>query len=91
MYFWDEKKSRSNQEKHGISFEQARDSLFEGKNILAPGVAYEKGEVRHALMGKHAGKYYVGIFTVTSQGIRIISVRRARDEEQKQAKSKGLF
>jgi uncharacterized DUF497 family protein len=90
MYLWGEKKSKANQQKHGISFEEARDSIFEGKNILAPDVAYNKGEARQAVIGKYQGKYYVGIFAVTPHGLRIISVRRARDEEETQAKAKGL-
>ena len=90
MYIWDSRKNRSNQAKHGISFEEARDYIFEGPNILAPGVAYDKGEIRHAVIGRHNGKYYVGIFTITPHGVRIISVRRARNEEEKQAKAKGL-
>jgi hypothetical protein len=90
MYSWDAVKSQSNKKKHGISFEEARDSVFEGKNILAPEVAYDHGESRHAVIGKHHGKYYVGIFTITPQGLRIISVRRARHDEQKQAEEKGL-
>ncbi len=90
MYLWDEKKNRINLKKHGISFEEARDSIFEGSNILAPEIAYSKGEARHAVIGKHRGKYYVGIFSVTPEGFRIISVRRARHEEESQAKNKGL-
>jgi uncharacterized DUF497 family protein len=90
MYLWDKRKSQINQQKHGISFDDAKDSIFEGKNILAPEVAYNKGEARHAVIGKHQGKYYVGIFTITPQGLRIISVRRARHEEERQAKAKGL-
>jgi len=90
MYLWDPKKSETNQVKHGISFEDARDHIFEGENILAPMVAYDKGEARHAVIGKYRGRYYVGIFTITNQGIRIISVRRARNEEENQAKEKGL-
>lgn len=90
MYVWDEKKNKANQEKHGISFEDARDFLFEGRNILVPYVAYTKGEARHALIGKYKGKYYVGIFAVTPKGLRIISVRRARHEEESQTKAKGL-
>ena len=86
----DEIKNRVNLQKHGISFEEARDFIFEGRNILVPAVAYEKGEWRGAVMGKYQGKYYVGIFTVISEGIRIISVRRARRDEEKQAKEKGL-
>lgn len=90
MYLWDATKSQANQAKHGISFEEARDSIFEGTNILAPEIAYFKGEPRHAVIGKHRGKYYVGIFCVTPQGLRIISVRRARHEEESQAKAKGI-
>ncbi len=90
MYIWNAQKSEANKDKHGISFEEARDSIFEGKNILATEVAYNKGEARHAVIGKHKGKYYVGIFTITPQGLRIISVRRARHAEEKQAKEKGL-
>ena len=90
MYLWDESKNKINQKKHGISFEEARDSIFEGRNILASGIAYSKGEPRYAVIGKHKTNYYVGIFTITAEGFRIISVRRARHEEQKQAQRKGL-
>lgn len=90
MCIWDPTKNQENHKKHGISFEEARDSIFEGPNLLAPNVAKQKGEPRHAVIGKHAGKYYVGIFTIRPEGIRIISVRRARHEEEKQAKDQGL-
>jgi len=90
MYSWNQQKSDENKRKHGITFTEARDSIFEGKNILAMGIAYEKGEIRNAVIGKHQGKYFVGIFTIRLGTIRIISVRRARNEEEKQAKSRGI-
>lgn len=90
MYTWNPEKSGENKRKHGISFEEARDFIFEGKNVLAVGVAYDQEESRHAVIGKYQEKYYVGIFTIQEGQIRIISVRRARDEEEKQAKFKGL-
>ncbi len=90
MYIWDPKKSELNKKHHGISFEEARDHIFEGRNILAAGVAYDKDETRHAVIGKYKKKYYVGIFTIAGSKIRIISVRRARSDEEKQAKNKGL-
>lgn len=90
MYTWDPKKNDLNKRRHGISFEEARDHIFEGKNILAVGVAYDKEETRHAVIGKYKEKYYVGIFTIAESKIRIISVRRARADEEKQAKNKGL-
>lgn len=90
MYSWDPRKSEANRRKHGISFEEAKDSIFEGRNLLATGVAYDKGEARHAVIGKRNGKYYVGIFTITGGRIRIISVRRVRNDEEKVAKDRGL-
>ncbi len=90
MYTWDPYKSAANRLKHGITFTEARDAIFEGPNIVAQHVAYNKGEPRHAVIGKYRGKYYVGIFTITAEGIRIISVRRARHEETAQAQAKGL-
>lgn len=91
MYVWDPEKSRGNKLKHGVLFEEARDHIFEGRNLLATGVAYDMEEARHAVIGKWEEKFYVGIFTVTDNGnIRIISVRRARHEEEKQAKDRGL-
>lgn len=91
MYIWDENKSKNNKAKHGISFEEAKIFVFEGQNVLAVDVAHDKGEPRHAVIGKFNEKYYVGIFSFTKEGlIRIISVRRARDEEKKQAEAKGI-
>lgn len=90
MYIWDPAKNVENQKKHGISFEEARDAIFEGPNLVAPDVAKQKNEPRHAVIGKFKGKYYVGIFTIRPEGIRIISVRRARYEEEKQAKEQGF-
>ena len=78
MYTWDPAKSQANRQKHGISFEEARDYIFERKNMLAIGVAYRRGEARHDVIGKYKNKYYVGTFAIRNNQIRIISVRRAR-------------
>ncbi len=34
MYDWDENKSNINLSKHGISFAEAKEAIFEDKNIL---------------------------------------------------------
>lgn len=90
MFAWEPKKSEANKAKHGISFPEARDSIFEGPNLLTTDVAYEKDEPRHAIIGKFKGHYYTGIFTIREFRIRIISVRRARSEEKQQAKKAGI-
>ncbi len=90
MYSWDPKKNDHNKEKHGISFEEAVKHIFEDQNLLVFDVAYNKNEPRHAIIGKYKKKYYTGIFTIRSNNIRIISVRRARHDEEKQAKDQRL-
>ena len=90
MYEWSLLKSQQNYAKHGISIEDAKFYIFEGSNVIAPRVAYETGEVRHAVCGKFKDKYYTGILTVRNSKIRIICVRRARPNEEKNAKEKGI-
>lgn len=46
------KKGDSNKVKHGISFDEARDHIFEGKNLLVFGVARQGEEGRHAVIGR---------------------------------------
>lgn len=91
MYAWDVVKSAKNKLKHGISFEEARDHIFEKENLVISDVARSfGGEERFAVLGKFKGKYYAGIFAIRPDGIRIISVRRARREEEKEAKNRGF-
>lgn len=81
MFEWDEKKNRTNQEKHGISFKQAIsawsdcDSVdFKSKN--------NSDEIRFLKIAKIENKFYAIIYTFRSSNVRIISVRRARNEEK---------
>ena len=90
IYHWDPQKSVQNKKKHGISFEEARDFIFEHRHVRVFGVAKEDIERRHAVIGTWQGKFYTSIFTFTDSGIRIISVRRARKNEEEMAKNKGL-
>ena len=91
MYDWDIEKNKLNTKIHGISFEDAVKHIFESSNIIVNEVAYNKREVRHAIIGLFKEKYYTGIFTIRNNKIRIISVRRARYEEIEKAKEKGLW
>lgn len=90
MYEWDDEKNKINLIKHGISFEDAQKFIFEGRNIILLNVAYQNGEVRHAIIGKFENKFFTGIFTYRNYNIRIISVRRSREKEKKQAEEKGF-
>ena len=76
---FDPAKSEANKAKHGISFEDAA-ALFEDERLLvAP--ARTVDEERFLAIGLLAGKHWSAIFTRRQERIRLISVRRARNEE----------
>ena len=76
---WDEEKSRTNQDKHGIDFETAKNLwLDDGQiEIYAP----HPIEDRRIIIAKYHNKIWAAIYTIRDGTIRIISVRRARKRE----------
>ncbi len=76
---FDPKKSLSNFAKHGIDFIQAQ-LLWEDSNLLSI-QAKEIDEPRTLFIGKIDDKYWSAIATMRQENIRIISVRRARNNE----------
>ena len=76
---FDPSKSKYNKKKHGIDFIEAQ-ALWEDPDLLEiPAITTD--EQRFLVIGKIAVKYWSGIITYRGENIRIISVRRARDEE----------
>ncbi|MFQ5431316.1 MAG: BrnT family toxin [Nitrospinota bacterium] len=76
---FDAEKSRQNKIKHGIDFKEAQ-KLWLGKTIELP--ARQFNEKRSLVIGKIARTYWSAIITRRSSIVRIISVRRSRDEEK---------
>ncbi len=77
---WDERKRKQNIDQHGIDFEDAA-RIFEG-SILT--VRSDRGkEVRHVALGDLDGFEIAVVYTVRSKACRIISARRARQNERK--------
>ena len=76
---FDRKKSRANEKKHGIDFVEAQ-ALWEDPDLLEI-PARTTDEPGFLVVGKIAGKYWSVIITYRGENIRIISVRRSRDEE----------
>jgi uncharacterized DUF497 family protein len=72
-------KSASNREKHGIDFIQAQELWQDPLRIEVP--ARTTGEPRWLVIGRMDGKHWSAVVTYRQDRIRIISVRRARDEE----------
>ena len=78
---WDERKNRRNKNKHGIDFETAM-KLWNDKNRIEIQTPFPI-ENRSVLIEKIDKKLWSAIFTIRSNAIRIISVRRARKKEAK--------
>lgn len=77
---YDPTKSETNEEKHGISFEHAKLLWLDEKRLIVP--ARFITEPREALIAHLDGKLWTVIYTLRKNAIRLISVRRARDEEK---------
>ena len=81
---FDPKKSESNKEKHGIDFIEAQ-KLWSGETVTLR--SKNQDEPRQIVIGKINCRFWTGIATFRvrngQEKIRIISVRRSRDEEKK--------
>jgi uncharacterized protein len=77
---WDDVKSSSNLEKHGISFESAS-RLWEDPQKLEV-AARCIDEPRYAIIAQYKEKIWTVIYTLRNGRIRIISARRAREQEE---------
>ena len=76
---FDPSKSKNNKKKHGIDFIEAQ-ALWEDPDLLEI-PARTTDEQRFLIIGKIAVKHWSGVIAYRGEIIRIISVRRARDEE----------
>jgi uncharacterized DUF497 family protein len=81
MHFeFDAEKSKSNLTKHGIDFGQAQ-TLWRDADGLAVPSKYS-GESRMLWIASREGKLWTAIYTEREGKIRIISVRRAHENER---------
>lgn len=76
---YDRKKSASNQRKHGIDFFDAQDLWLDPDVVEIPARVVD--EPRSIVIGKIGDKHWSAVITSRKDRTRIISVRRARQEE----------
>ena len=83
---WDNKKSKSNKTKHGISFEEARSVFLDEYARLKHDPDHSIDENRYLLLGISSSlRILVVIHTVIEEDIiRLISARKATRRESKQ-------
>lgn len=86
---YDENKSQTNQQKHGIDFTEAQ-KLWEDENLLEFPARKVEDEERFFAIGIIDDKHWTAVITYRSQTIRIISVRRSRTEEISVYESRGI-
>lgn len=79
LFEFDEAKSRSNKAKHGIDFIEAQALWLDEMLIEIP--ARTEDEPRFVVIGLIAGKHWSAVITYREDRIRLIAVRRSRDEE----------
>ncbi len=76
---FDPQKSEGNLDKHGINFFDAQQRWNDPNLLEIP--ARTEDEPRSMVIGKIGSKHWSAVITYRSDDIRIISVRRSRDEE----------
>lgn len=76
---YDPIKSASNKDKHGIDFEEAQ-ALWDDDDMVT-GEARFVGELRYVITGKVGDRAWTAVYTLRDDRVRLISVRRARDDE----------
>ena len=76
---FDPGKSEANQQKHGIDFTEAQALWQDPMRVEIP--ARTVDEPRWLVIGQIGGKHWSAILTYRQQRVRLISVRRSREEE----------
>ena len=83
IYEWDENKRHSNLNKHGFDFIDVW-QLFEGEHIKGKAKQGSNGEQRFLATGFVHGIYATVIYTMRDSATRVISLRKAKENERKQ-------
>jgi uncharacterized DUF497 family protein len=81
---WDENKNQQNRQKHGISFEEAKE-IFSGIVFTSLDRRFDYDEIREVSIGTLQGFVIVTVAHTERNGkIRLISARKATPKERRQ-------
>lgn len=84
LFEWDSNKAFSNQEKHGVSFDEASTVFKDPLSITIEDPLHSVKEERFILIGtSHKNRILVVIHAERGDNIRIISTRQATKKERK--------
>jgi hypothetical protein len=80
MFEYDPSKSLANKTKHGIDFVRAQELWLDPNRLVIK--ARTTDEERFLLIANLKDSLWTAIYTIRNKKIRIISVRKARDNEK---------
>lgn len=81
---WDENKNQQNRQKHGISFEEAKE-IFSGIVFTSVDRRFDYDEIREVSIGTIQGFVIVTVAHTERKGkTRLISARKATPKERRQ-------
>lgn len=83
---WDDEKARANEQKHGVSFEEAQTVFFDEHALLYDDPDHSDDEDRFLLLGPSARLrvlVVVHCYRESDEVIRMISARRATRRERR--------
>lgn len=81
---WDDAKSRSNQDKHSVSFAEAATAFGDPLSVLIPNPLHSEDEERWTLLGQSQRQRLLVIVHTERRGaIRLTSARLATAKEKK--------
>lgn len=82
QFEWDNRKALSNYRKHGVSFDEAKSCFYNANQIAFYDSEHSEDEDREILLGhSNMGRLLMVICTLRSNKIRIISARKATQQE----------
>lgn len=86
MFEWDENKNRTNQHKHGISFDEAKTVFYDENAILFDDPEHSEEEERFLIIGVTTSEKICIVshcYRDADKIIRLISARKATKAERK--------
>ena len=83
LFEWDPDKARTNQSKHGVSFDEASTVFQDALSVTIPDPLHSLNEERFVLIGHSCrGRLLVVVHTYRDNRLRLISARQATNKER---------
>ena len=82
LFEWDPKKARSNEQKHGVTFDEASSVFADTLSLTIHDPLHSEDEERFIIMGISCkNRILTVVHTERGENLRIISVRKATKKE----------